>query len=726
MDTYVKLTSVKTNNQNCNCITPFYIDSIKGINPNTGRNYSSEDQDIIKTALYRISNAKGCNVDVCCDPKNPTTNPDSDFTTKFKKRFPKILPIYDRNSLKSIQLSTKNITTKGWIEPSTHMICKISKATIKETKDPNIKIATNLVNDCFTNKCSNIEQITLNNLLQSSKADMTYTYVDDARVTQSIREGDISYVKEYIKKYKVIDAPLTNDDYNNRLIHIASESKDLEILNMLIALKATINIKNKLNETPIFFAIRSKIIDNIDALLSQGVDLSIANVKGETHMFYAVKTGSLRIIQILYNNNSPIKGSDKDGNNLLHYCIKYGPSFEDIYDYSIERSLDRSSKRDIIRFFIERGLNTEQLNKAGISPLELTQKEINREINKECSDGIVKENDTIKELFFNINTNKEGFTDNSNSNSNSNSNNTSNSNSNGKGQGAQLLYNDLDEYTTEHKQLLEIQTLLFNNVIRNNPKKFNNYISVDDIPKGSPIEVLDTVCVGTDMTGNEDSDECIAKGGSVVKIKNKTTKIKLELIPEEETEIDKVDESELYYKKIPIKIPKKTVPPNIKNYNDTLTAPPDVPQTTGITYNIGETSTNSLDTNGLSSGFDPKPTQSIINNKSNLQLLKQPNIQSNIPKQLSPEAQLIASSSIPDSHPPIFNDYDEIFHKCKKDATLNSLKIKTTMPQTTMAQTIQSFTDKYKIPMILFGVVILLLIMGIIGYYFFYKNSQNE
>ena len=54
MDTYVKLTSVKTDNQNCNCITPFYINNINGINPNTGRNYSSEDKDIMKTCSYIV------------------------------------------------------------------------------------------------------------------------------------------------------------------------------------------------------------------------------------------------------------------------------------------------------------------------------------------------------------------------------------------------------------------------------------------------------------------------------------------------------------------------------------------------------------------------------------------------------------------------------------------------------------------------------------------------
>ena len=34
---------------------------------------------------------------------------------------------------------------------------------------------------------------------------MKYTYLDDARVSQAIREQNISYVKEYIKKYKDIN-----------------------------------------------------------------------------------------------------------------------------------------------------------------------------------------------------------------------------------------------------------------------------------------------------------------------------------------------------------------------------------------------------------------------------------------------------------------------------------------------------------------------------------------
>ena len=695
MNTYLKLSSVKNDNKNCNCISPFYIDSMNGLNPNTGREYSSEDRDALKTALFRISNAKGCNLGVCCDSKDPTSNPDPEFKKQIINSFPKIMPMYNRSTLTSIKLSKKaNVSGSGWIVPTPYMICKISKATLTDTSDPNIKMATNLVNDCFTNNCSGGDQITIDNLLQSSKVDMKYTYVDDARVTQSIMDGNIGYVKEYIAKYKSIDSPLTNDDYNNRLIHIASQGKNIEILNMIIALKANINIKNKINETPIHFAVRSRNLDNIDILLTQGVDLSLANIHGETPMFYAMVTGNLSIIKMLYNNNSPLIGVDKDGNNLIHYCIKNCPAVNANFD---NRDLNKNEKNDIIRFLIERGISTEQLNGSGISPLELTQREINREINLECANGIEKDNNDIQEFFFNIKPVTEGMTSGT-SGTPSTTAPISTKPIKPKGTGAISQKQDVARYTKEHNELLEIQTLLFNNIIRNNPKKYGGYISVDDIPKGAPIEVLDTVCVGNNMTGNEDTDDCIAKGGSIVKIQNRTTKIKLELIPEEESKIDQVDQKDLYFKKIADKIP-QPLPKEIKEYNNTLTN--QEPKTTGISYNLGEASTNLLGAIEGSLGFNPQPTTQ--SNKTGT------DTKSDTKTDTKPDTSANMEAPVSEDHPPMFDDGDEVVYKCKIDAIKNSEK---TIPQ--------SFFEKYKVLIIVLSIIFGLILIGGLIYYFYF------
>jgi ankyrin repeat protein len=727
MNTYLKLSSVKKD-KNCNCISPFYIDKITGINPYTGRNYGPEDKDALKTSLYRISNAKGCNVSVCCDPKDPTSMPDEEFTKQFKQKFPKIMPMYEGKKLKSIKLSTKSdVKESGWLDPSTHMICKITKATIVDTKDPNIKMATKLVEDCFTDQCNQAETITLNNLLQNAKADFTYTYVDDARVTQAIRDGNISYVKEYIRKYKKVNIPLTNDDYNNRMIHIASESKNEEIINMLIALKANLNITNKLKETPLHFAVRSKRIDNISKLLGQGVDMTIATNKGEIPMFYAMKTGDIRIINMLYMNNSPLLPVDSSGNNLIHYCILNCPS------YNEDDETVPNTKSEIIRFLIDHGVSSEQKNAAGITPLELTSKEINREINKECKLGINQDENDVQEKFFNIKPIREAFNNNTNLK---------------RKNGATKLSVTGD--TPEHLSLLQIQTMLFNNIIRNNPNKYNKYLDVDEIPKGAPIEILDTVCVGDNITGNEDSYECKEKGGQLIKVTNKTTKIKLELIPEEETQINALEQKELYYPKENKKIPMGTIPPNIKNYNNSVlqfgmvpnttqanqsATVNNIPQTTGITYNIGENASNLLSDIKTSIGFSPKPTQTHSVTPSATQNLEtsitQENVELNIP------TNNISIEQVPE-HPPEYDEEDDFIHKCKKDAIDNTINI--TKPNTIETNTIETNTtttqnntkpnaNTYDIftnilPKVLIGFGAIILLLLIIYFIFFYNKTQ--
>ena len=728
MDTYLKLASVKKD-KNCNCISPFYINGITGINPNTGRNYSSEDLDIMKTALYRISAAKGCAVSTCCDPNDPTAMPDAAFTKQFTQKYPKIMPMYEGSQLQSIKLSTtKNVKESGWQDPSSYFICKITKATIQPTTDPTIFQAVNLVNDCFNDSCSSAETITVNNLLQNSTADMKYTAVDDARVSQAILEGNISYVKEYVRKYKQVDIPLTNDDYRNRMIHLAAGSKHNNILTMLIALKANLNIKNKLGETPIHFAVRSRNLDNIATLLSQGVDLTIPTAKGETPMFYAMATGDMRVVNMLYTNNSPVLGVDSAGNNLIHYCILNCPSYKEDDDTV------PNTKSEIIQWLIEHGVSTEQKNNAGITPLELTSRQINREINKECAAGIQAEQADVIEKFF--------------------------------GSSGGVSAQDLSEYTTEHLSLLDIQTKLFNNVIRNNPGKYGGYISVADIPAGAPIEVLDTVCVGgTGLTGNEDSDECLAKGGQLVKVKNKTTKIKLELIPEEESSTDAVSQRDLYYNKDPKRIPKNTVPSILQDYNSSVARAPvqttpqttqqTAPQTTvGMTYPIATGSNNLLqnlgnkldkleDKLGLSSSETTMPQTNNSSSTSSQTQTTTPMITASLPSIPSAtSSSTTTTNAIPASeeHPSILDENNAIVSKCRRDAMRNSEKLKKTtttsaltttteMPTTTKASVSQEITTiiyEYRTTFYSLLVIVLLVILGIMGYKWFVSGASGE
>lgn len=725
METYLKLTSVKKD-KTCNCISPFYINGISGLNPNTGRQYSSEDIDIMKTALYRISAAKGCSVSTCCDPNDPTSVPDEAFTKQFVRKYPKIMPMYEGSQLISIKLSTtKNVKESGWQDPSSYLICKITKATIQPTSEPTIFKAVNLVNDCYNDSCNSAETITVNNLLQNSTADMKYTTVDDARVSQAILEDNISYVKEYIRKYKQADIPLTNNDYRNRMIHLAAGTKYNDILTMLIALKANLNIKNKLGETPIHFAVKGRNLDNIATLLSQGIDLTIPTAKGETPMFYAMATGDMSVVNMLYTNNSPVLGVDAQGNNLIHYCILNCPSYKE------DDARATNTKSEIIQWLIEHGVSTEQKNNAGITPLELTSRQINKEINRECAMGIQADQADVVEKFFG------GSRNNNNKPIPRRQEHFSNPSSNPS---SGVSYQDLSEYTPEHVSLLDIQTKLFNNIIRNNPSKYGGYINVADIPVGSPIEVLDTVCVGGNgITGNEDSDECIAKGGQIVKVKNKTTKIKLELISEEQSSTDAVSQSELYYNKDPQRIPKGTVPAILQDYNASLKSgnKQTTPQTTvGMTYPIATGSNNLLQTLEDKIGLSSTSNQTTVPITASLPTDLNAS-SSTSTSTTSPATTLLANKPDIEEHPSILDENNAIVSKCRRDAMRNSEKIKkitTTEPQTTAAgipittnasYAITEVIYKYRTAFYALLVILLLAILGFVVYKWFVPSSSS-
>jgi hypothetical protein len=129
-------------------------------------------------------------------------------------------------------------------------------------------------------------------------------------------------------------------------------------------------------------------------------------------------------------------------------------------------------------------------------------------------------------------------------------------------EGFQVVKQDYENMSSREKELLQIQTLLFNDILKSNPDKYNKYINVSEVPRGAPVEVLDYMCTGGNdsVTGSEDRETCEAMGGQFVKIKNPTTLVKLELLPESERMIAAEEEDELYYPKYPESMPERPLP----------------------------------------------------------------------------------------------------------------------------------------------------------------------
>ena len=213
MDTFLKIDSTKASSK-CNCLDPFFLNNIDSVNKDYGRIFNKKDIKNIKSTLYRVSNNNGCTLGVCCDPNDSYETINEQYLNNFKRVYPSIKIIKEGGEIESILLSKKAIQEEGWIEPTAYHICKISKSKISGTKKPNIKIATQLVKNCYTDSCDNTETLNFDNIVgKSLTEEKGYTAFDDSKVAYAIVNGDINYVKEYIRKYKHVDNNLTHDNY---------------------------------------------------------------------------------------------------------------------------------------------------------------------------------------------------------------------------------------------------------------------------------------------------------------------------------------------------------------------------------------------------------------------------------------------------------------------------------------------------------------------------------
>jgi hypothetical protein len=642
MDTFLKIDSTNSSSQ-CNQIDPFFFNDMKGgVNPETGREFTDKELKNVKSTLYRMSNAKGGKLGVCCDPNDSYDNIDQTHYNNFKKTYPRIKLLKRNGALEGILLSkTANISGEDWIEPTPYHVCKVSKATIIDSKYPDVKIATRLVKNCFTDSCDNTEMINFNQVIgKSITEEQGYTSFDDARVTQAIREGNITFLKKFIRKYRRIDGNLTNTDYGNRLLHIAAEVEQSHIMELLLALKPDINITNTLNQTPLHNAVIHNRYTNAESLIKLGAEMKIRDNNGNTPIFYAIKNGNFPMLRLLYSSGAGLLNKNKQLDNALHHCVKHCPNNKDTIA--------------IYRFLIERGVPIEQINNDEKTPLEL--------IKEKMDTHLKKENFNVTEI-------------------------------------------DVKELDPEYQKLLEIQTILFNAVIRNNPNKYNNYINVSEVPKGAPIEVLDTLCVGEgNITGNESSQECINKGGKIITIKEPSTKIKIELLPESEKVLDTVNQEELYLIQNPNSINNPKTSPNIKHYNKKLKS----------TVNSEETNEGMVRNTSLETNQPNQLTNQVLNNQ-----LEKSNTNDDDNEKI-------------EVHPHIYSEDSEENQKEKETALQNKYKIakkgnnEKDTKDISLSKRMLRLVKKYKYVTLVISLILLIVVIYVIMKYIIPKFKTPE
>lgn len=630
----------------CNYVKPFHYSDIEAeYNTSLGKVNTPEDINAIKYAFLKINNTANGTITQCCNPQLSESDVTTELLTQYRTKFPAVRDIIKNGVLDAIEVSTvaQNMATNGWKLLSPYYLCKLSKSELKPSSMPNVFRTATLLTDCYSKACSS-DTVTLNHLFNSTRVDTKYTYYDDAKVAQSIQEGDASGLEKYLRKYNNANMHLTHDDYENTLLHLASRYYNPKILAMLLAVKPYLEARNAEGDKPLHVACRYGNMPVIEQLVKLGAELNIGNNKGETPVMLAVgysnpKNPELNgiMLRYLYNNGANIFVQDNKDNTLLHHIIKHTP--------------DTPEKTKLVRFVIDHGVSAETKNSDGLTALELTADLLDKliptttkapgatpvvtqspyftepkipyktnspfpikSINYDNIGNVKQtptENNSKSTKSYTTTTSAQAKTTNAaptttqtrympGSNASSSdiqrfqkwlsstsptatvaalltnpeltkaaTNSTQGATTTTRAQGFkniegfQVAKQNYDVMTPREKELLQIQTLLFNDILKSNPDKYSGYINVSEVPRGAPVEVLDYMCTGGNdsVTGTEDRETCEAMGGQFVKIKNPTTLVKLELLPESDRMIAAEDESELYYPKYPESMPERPLPP---------------------------------------------------------------------------------------------------------------------------------------------------------------------
>ena len=142
--------------------------------------------------------------------------------------------------------------------------------------------------------------------------------------------------------------------YGRCPIHTAIKYGNLDLIKSLIKNGADVNIKDNFGVTPILQTINEEELKNqkdiLKFLIKNGADVNISYSSGMTPLIACCKytnnyKNSLPLIKILVENGANINAQDSHGNTALHYAIKYSDTPQSV-KYLIEHGADMDIEND--------------------------------------------------------------------------------------------------------------------------------------------------------------------------------------------------------------------------------------------------------------------------------------------------------------------------------------------------------------------------------------------
>ena len=326
----------------CNFEEPYYyLELNKIIGKNIVNNSELEQKELQYKHLCMGGKRKFIK---CCDPNdNKLNNIINDIDPKIREKYSKIKVVKEGDKIKSINVCTDNILSEqerreevlneeiideegntkknktknkciGYQPATPYEMCKLIDSKI----DPITGVASNLLPDCFKNKCNPQEP----SRFYPVKYYENYNYFEDLELHNMMITDDINALRKKVAQNIDLNRILVHDSKGNTLLHEAINYDATKCFNFLIRYNVKLDIKNVDGNIALHMAsiLGKNII--VYELIKLGSNINETNLVNDTPLHCAIISGDLKTTLVLLNNGASIYTKNKEFHTPFYTSIR--------------------------------------------------------------------------------------------------------------------------------------------------------------------------------------------------------------------------------------------------------------------------------------------------------------------------------------------------------------------------------------------------------------------